>query len=84
MRLRLPTDLEGGLLLFMIVVAITFIQLYFFKAKAAAARVDYKAVCKQAGGKWTVDNCCALMRFESLPKGIPRCGLKSGRGIPFP
>jgi hypothetical protein len=79
MKLRLPSDLEGGLLLFVIVVGITAVQLYFFskvRANLGEAKWAPRRQCEQAGGKWipnedTNDPCC---KDPDMSYKGPTCG----------
>lgn len=85
MKLRLPTDLEGGLGIFAILLGITIVQLYIvrkanfsivslFKAKSPA-----EFACLGVGGKWypnadSRDPCCMLPRGVRIDTdGVPVC-----------
>jgi len=78
LKLRLPSDIEGGLLIFGAVVIITVIQLYFMKKVAYSSKRSYRDECLGTGGTWvpnedTDDPCCVLSSTSG--KGVSTSGM---------
>jgi len=81
--LTYPGSLQGGLMLFGIVMIIGIVSLYFFK-KAYQAKIvreglkheqaqydSASRVCRSYGGSWE-DGCCNRPK-QRLPSGVPKC-----------
>lgn len=81
MKLRLPGDFQGGIMIFVLLLGITIVELYFVK-KAYRSTVSGGSAqqrCNAAGGDWhpnedTNDPCCLLPKGVSHSEiDVPKC-----------
>lgn len=79
MKLKLPGDITGGLMIFGIMFAVAIIELYLLKNVKAfrASETPAQFVCNSLGGDWhpnedTDDPCCLLPKGANSA-GVPEC-----------